>query len=94
MTLAVMTRASLGHTGQALRASVATQAIYAAVIVAALARICAVVHPAQSLALLHVAAFGWAAAFAGFAIAFGPLLVGSRRRALAIPRAVRPAMPT
>src|SRR5204862_1670181 len=29
MTLAVMTRASLGHTGQALTASPATQAIYA-----------------------------------------------------------------
>jgi uncharacterized protein involved in response to NO len=33
MTLAVMTRASLGHTGQALTASPATQAIYAAIIV-------------------------------------------------------------
>lgn len=86
MTLAVMTRASLGHTGQALTASVATQAIYAAVVVAALARICAVLHPAASDVFLHVAAFGWAAAFFGFALAFGPLLVGSRRRALATPR--------
>ena len=32
MTLAVMTRASLGHTGQRLIASLATQAIYAAVV--------------------------------------------------------------
>ncbi|MGY8662446.1 NnrS family protein [Bradyrhizobium sp. UFLA05-109] len=87
MTLAVMTRATLGHTGQALTASVATQAIYAAIIVAALARICAVVSPAHGEVLLHVAAFGWVAAFAGFAIAFGPLLVGSKWRALAIPRA-------
>jgi uncharacterized protein involved in response to NO len=91
MTLAVMTRASLGHTGQALRASLATQGIYAAVVVAALARICAVVEPAHSEVLLHVAAFGWAAAFLGFAVAFGPLLLGSRRRALAIPRAVASA---
>ncbi|WP_027525200.1 NnrS family protein [Bradyrhizobium sp. Ec3.3] len=91
MTLAVMTRATLGHTGQALTASVATQAIYAAIVVAALARVCAVVQPAHSEVLLHVAAFGWAAAFAGFAIAFGPLLVGSKRRALAIPRAAVPA---
>jgi uncharacterized protein involved in response to NO len=84
MTLAVMTRASLGHTGQALTASVATQVIYAAVIVAALARICAAVYPAFSDALLHVAAGGWVVAFGGFALAFGPLLLGSRRRALAV----------
>ena len=45
MTLAVMSRATLGHTGQQLTASVATQAIYASIIVAALARICAVLDP-------------------------------------------------
>jgi uncharacterized protein involved in response to NO len=84
MTLAVMTRASLGHTGQALTASPATQAIYAAIIVAALARVAAVVWPAHSDALLHLAACGWIVAFLGFAIAFGPLLAGGRRRALAI----------
>ena len=91
MTIAVMTRASLGHTGQALTASAATQGVYAAIVVAALARICAVVAPAHSEALLHVAAFGWVAAFLGFAVAFGPLLLGSRRRALAIPRAAQAA---
>ena len=91
MTLAVMTRATLGHTGQRLTASVATQLIYAAVIVGALARICAAVSPAHSEPLLHVAAFGWMAAFLGFAIAFGPLLAGSRWRALAIPRAMASA---
>ncbi len=81
MTLAVMTRASLGHTGQELTASLSTQAIYLAIIVAAIARICAVLNPAQSEALLHVAGFAWAAAFFGFALAYGPLLLGSRRRA-------------
>jgi uncharacterized protein involved in response to NO len=78
MTLAVMTRASLGHTGHPLAASFATQAIYAAVIVAALARNCAALHPAWSVVLLHVAAFAWAAAFIGFAATFGPLLVAER----------------
>jgi uncharacterized protein involved in response to NO len=77
MTLAVMSRATLGHTGQQLTASITTQAIYAAVIVAALSRICAVIEPAYSEVLLHVAAFAWAAAFIGFAISFGPLLVRS-----------------
>ncbi|EJN11474.1 hypothetical protein involved in response to NO [Bradyrhizobium sp. YR681] len=84
MTLAVMTRASLGHTGQALTASPATQAIYVAIVVAALARIAAVAWPVHSDALLHIAACGWVLAFVGFAIAFGPLLAGSNRRALAI----------
>jgi uncharacterized protein involved in response to NO len=78
MTIAVMTRASLGHTGRRLEASLATQAIYAAVVVAALARVCAALHPAWSVSLLHVAAFAWVAAFLGFAAGFGPLLVGVR----------------
>ncbi|MCA1425693.1 MULTISPECIES: NnrS family protein [Bradyrhizobium] len=83
MTLAVMTRASLGHTGQALTASPAVQAIYAAIVIAALARIGAVVLPAYGDVLLYVAACGWILAFLGFAVAFGPLLAGSGRRALA-----------
>ncbi|MFB6451029.1 NnrS family protein [Bradyrhizobium tunisiense] len=83
MTLAVMTRASLGHTGQAVTASPAIQGIYAAIVVGALARVAAVVLPAHSDVLLHVAACGWLIAFLGFAVAFGPLLAGSRRRALA-----------
>jgi len=79
MTLAVMTRATLGHTGQQLNASRATQAIYAAIVVAALARVCAVIDPAYSDLLLHLAALAWVAAFAGFALAYGPLLLGRRR---------------
>jgi uncharacterized protein involved in response to NO len=79
MTLAVMTRASLGHTGNALNASAVTQAIYAAVAIAALARICASLEPAFSEPLLHVAAVAWVAAFFGFAGSFGPLLVGAQR---------------
>ena len=81
MTLAVMSRATLGHSGQPLAASAATQAIYAAIIVATLSRICAVVEPVYSEPLLHLAAFAWAAAFIGFALVFGPLLTGWRSRA-------------
>jgi uncharacterized protein involved in response to NO len=79
MTLAVMTRASLGHTGQQLVASPATQAIYAAVVIAALARICAAIHPAFDV-LLYLAALAWAAAFLGFAVCYGPALLNGRRR--------------
>jgi uncharacterized protein involved in response to NO len=79
MTLAVMTRASLGHTGQPLVASPATQAIYAAAVIAALARICAAIHPAFDV-LLYVAALAWAVAFLGFAVSYGPALLNERRR--------------
>ena len=52
MTLAVMTRASLGHTGRELCASAGTQAIYALAVVGALARICASLEPDWSGPLL------------------------------------------
>jgi len=77
MTLAVMTRASLGHTGHELAASVPTQVIYFCALIAALARIVAAFEP--SSALLHAAAFAWVLAFGGFAAVFGPLLFGHRR---------------
>ena len=66
MTLAVMTRASLGHTGSALVASPMTQVVYAAVVIAALARICASLEPESSEVLLQVAAIFWCIAFFGF----------------------------
>ena len=76
MTLAVMTRASLGHTGNALIASPMTQTIFAAVVIAAFARVCASLEPAWSEVLLHVTAFFWCIAFFGFAASFGQMLVG------------------
>jgi uncharacterized protein involved in response to NO len=79
MTVAVMTRASLGHTGCALSASVATQGIYAAVVVAALTRICAALEPVHAQILLSVAGVAWSAAFLGFAAIYGPLLLFARK---------------
>ncbi|WP_284420293.1 MULTISPECIES: NnrS family protein [unclassified Bradyrhizobium] len=83
MTLAVMTRATLGHTGQVLTASAATHVVYLGIIVAAVTRICAVLVPDHAGALLHVAAIAWIIAFSGFVLAFGPLLLGLKLRALA-----------
>ena len=79
MTLAVMTRASLGHTGHALNASAMTQAIYAAVVTAALARIGASLFSAWSEPLLHLTVLAWCSAFFGFAASFGPVLIGKLR---------------
>jgi uncharacterized protein involved in response to NO len=78
MTLAVMTRASLGHTGRALTASPATCFIYAAVAVAAAARILAAFDIARE-PLLTLSAAAWVAAFAGFTASFGPMLAGPVR---------------
>lgn len=81
MTLAVMTRASLGHTGHELTASLATQVIYAAVLLAAVARIWAALEPRWSEPLLQTAAFAWAVAFLGFCLAYGPMLWLERKTA-------------
>lgn len=79
MTLAVMTRASLGHTGHELVAGTGTQTIYAAVVLAGLARVVASVSPTWGFLLIHVAAFAWIVAFGGFAILYGPILFRPRR---------------
>ena len=73
MTLAVMSRASLGHAGRQLTASLPTQFIYAAVLIAAIARICAALEPASSVLLIHVAAAAWVLAFLGFGISYAPV---------------------
>jgi uncharacterized protein involved in response to NO len=78
MTLAVMTRATLGHTGQDLAASLPTQLIYLCALVAALTRIAAAFEP--SSALFHIAAAAWLLAFGGFAVLFGPSLVKASRQ--------------
>jgi uncharacterized protein involved in response to NO len=80
MTLAVMSRASLGHTGNALTASPVTQAVYAAIVIAALARIFASLETAWSEPLLYISAFAWTAAYFGFAGCYGRLLVGTPPR--------------
>jgi len=73
MTLAVMTRATLGHTGQALHAGPATQVIYVCVLIGALLRVCAAVH--GSLVLLEAGGALWIAGFAAYVLVYAPLLV-------------------
>jgi uncharacterized protein involved in response to NO len=78
MILAVMTRASLGHTGHALRADWITNGIYVAVLISALTRIAAALEPPNSLTLLSLSGIAWIIAFLGFAIGYGPMLLKSR----------------
>jgi uncharacterized protein involved in response to NO len=79
MTLAIMTRASLGHTGQPLVAGPLTQSVYSAIVVAAILRIAAAALPSAVLPLLHAAGAAWVAAFWMFAIGYGPLLSRPKR---------------
>ena len=72
MTAAVMTRATLGHTGQPLQAGRATQAIYALLLAAALVRIVAAFM--ASVELLEFTGLCWTAAFILFVLLYGPLL--------------------
>lgn len=72
MTLAVMTRASLGHTGQPLIAGSGTQAIYLLALCSALLRIIAGFD--GSILLMEIAGLAWIAAFGGFTLLYGPLL--------------------
>lgn len=79
MTLAVMTRATLGHTGRALVAGRMTLAIYAAILIAALVRIAAPFAPDLTMIILTVSASAWIAAFGLFVLAYGPMLIRARR---------------
>lgn len=72
--LAVMTRASLGHTGRALTADLRTTTIYVLITLAAILRLFSSVAGAHEPALLLAAGAARSAAFAFFALfQFTPL---------------------
>jgi uncharacterized protein involved in response to NO len=73
MTIAVMTRATLGHTGQALQAGWATQTIYALILVAAIFRITAAFD--GSTRLLEFSGVAWFIGFGCFVFSYGRLLI-------------------
>ena len=78
MILAMMTRATLGHTGRPLTASRATAAIYMLVTVAAVARLASGLADDGGALLLHASAAAWVAAFVLFVLFYGPMML--RRR--------------
>ena len=77
MTLGVMTRVSLGHTGRALTADRITALIYLLVILAAIARVAAW-DSGSSAMLIEVSAALWIGSFGLFALRYGPILVAPR----------------
>ena len=83
MTLSVMTRASLGHTGQPLAATPRISAIYVLVNLGALVRVAAPFLAEHYTLLLALSAVLWSGAFAWFAIVYGPLLLRPRQASAA-----------
>jgi uncharacterized protein involved in response to NO len=74
MTLAVMTRASLGHTGRPLAAGLGTTTIYLLVTLAAFLRLIAPLGGAQYLLILSLAGAAWSGAFGLFVLLYARLL--------------------
>lgn len=79
MILAVMTRASLGHTGRALIARPAIAACYALISASALVRIFSpALLPNRYDAVIAVSGIFWVAAFGIFLLVFAPILAKPR----------------
>src|SRR3546814_11953490 len=79
MTLAVMTRATRGHTGRPLEVDRATVAIYFLVHVGALLRVIAPLLPVDYMGTIHLAGGLWGAAFVLFLLDSGPMALRDRK---------------
>lgn len=78
MILAVMTRATLGHTGRPLVAVPGSTAAYLAVAGGALLRVLVPVFPDQVVFLTVAAGLAWSAGFAAFLWLYGGMLLNPR----------------
>ena len=77
MMLAVMTRASLGHSGRELRTTWREVFIYGMILIASVVRVIAAFPTPEFL--LHIAATAWILAFAGFAVLYAPVLLSKAK---------------
>lgn len=83
MTLAVMTRATRGHTGLELRASGMTIASYAAMLVAGAVRPLTGLLPDWHSEIVGLAGMAWILAMLLYVFEYGPVLVSKRKDLLA-----------
>lgn len=74
MTMAVMTRASLGHTGRPKQADRLTIIIYILVNLGALLRVFGPTIGLPTQLILSTAAAAWSGAYLLFAVTYGPSL--------------------
>lgn len=78
MILAVMTRATLGHTGHELKASAPTVFLYGLITLGAVLRVAAPLGMAPYTLAMELSAVAWAGAFLLFLCFYGPILFRSR----------------
>lgn len=78
MILAVMTRATLGHTGRELRAGPATRLAYVLVTAGAVLRVISSLGLVDYRVGLEMAGGAWISAFLLFLAVYGPILFGPR----------------
>ena len=79
LTLGMMTRTARGHTGRPLTAMHGEIACFALVQAAAIVRVlCPLVAPSHYVATVVVSGLCWSAAFATYAVLYGPVLVRPR----------------
>lgn len=80
MTLGMMTRVSLGHTGRPLRAPPVTTLIFIAINAAAIARVLGpIVWPEHAITTVRASAALWMLAMFVFLIAYTPVLMRQRK---------------
>ena len=83
MTLAVMTRATRGHTGLELHASPTTIVSYGAIMLAGAIRPLTAVLPDLRSEIIDVAGAAWILAFVLYVAEYGPVLLNKRKDLLA-----------
>jgi uncharacterized protein involved in response to NO len=79
MMLAVMTRATRGHTGRELTASRSTSVAYCAVFACAYIRPATAWFPEQHALIYGLAGILWIGAFSLYLAEYGPMLIARRR---------------
>ena len=78
MTLAVMTRAALGHTGHAVKARPMIVVAYGLLTFATLARLSVALWPEAAVELVVASGVAWGIAFALFFVIYAPILMRPR----------------
>jgi uncharacterized protein involved in response to NO len=79
MILAMMTRASLGHSGRPLKAGAGTSLVYVLVTAAAVLRVAAMLVPGSYDVMITLSGLAWIGAFGLFTVLYFPLFVQARR---------------
>jgi len=78
IVIAIMTRASLGHTGRDIKAAPVIVAAYVLISVSAVVRTLVVVLPDLSVELIMLSGAAWSLAYLAFVVVYTPILVRPR----------------